>query len=303
MRYAHSKSFTSTTTPTTSAAFLVDAKPDPRRVFSTSHAPISASRPCSHSATPSPRTPQSLGHVSTAAVKSSLSLPSMGSSVTSAVVPNHHITAPLNLAARDLVAKMAASIYPQMSQQQMLEAYLSTMKMSEYNHYLPSTTTTSVPPLPPKAAHQNNSVSLPSSSNRSSTSIPPTPAHSNFLTVALQPQPWRVQTNSALPTVPSAISSSSSISTVGNGSSPPFFPSGGGSRTTCPSTFLDLWSAATTVHPLARQPLGHPYRMPPSPPHAHSNNSSPPPRQGDPRHPDSGFFGLSDSSGWSTNNQ
>lgn len=119
VRYAHSNSVPSnhhhSQSIVSNPALLVDAKPDPRRAFLSSHAhSIPASRPCSHSATPSPRTPQSLGHSSSVAAgvgagKSSLSIPQMVSSLTH---PNN-IPVPLNFNAKELMAKMAASFSPQ----------------------------------------------------------------------------------------------------------------------------------------------------------------------------------------------
>ncbi|VUZ51866.1 unnamed protein product [Hymenolepis diminuta] len=306
MRCAHSNSVPSTSAMS-NPALLVDAKPDTRRVFLSSHAPsVPASRPCSHSDTPSPRTPQSLGHAASTVAKSSLSIPQMVSS------SNHHnIPVPLNLNAKELMAKMAgaASFSPQM-----LEAY---MKLPECNQFPAN----SVPQLPPpKAAHQNNGNSNNNniSHTRFANFLPPYPAHSNL---ALQnAHQWRTQG-------PPTLLTASNNTAIGNNSSAAhssfLFPSGGSgggvsrAPSTCSSssspTFLNFWPSAvavaaaqmTSAHPMMRQSLGDLYRstLPPSPPHAHSSNSTPPPPpKGDPRHLESGGL-FSSPSGWSTNHQ
>ncbi|KAM3187182.1 hypothetical protein ACTXT7_002788 [Hymenolepis weldensis] len=307
IRCAHSNSVPSTSAMS-NPALLVDAKPDTRRVFLSSHVPsVPASRPCSHSDTPSPRTPQSLGHAASTVAKSSLSIPQM---VPSSSSNHHNIPVPLNLNAKELMTKMAAaaSFSPQM-----LEAY---MKLPEYNQFPAN----SVPqPPPPKVAHQNNGNSNNNniSHSRFANFLPPYPAHSNL---ALQnAHQWRTQG-------PLTLSTASNNTAIGNNSSAAhssfLFPSGGSGGVgrappTCSSssspTLLNFWSSAaavaaaqmTSAHPMMRQSLGDLYRstLPPSPPHAHSSNSTPPPPpKGDPRHLESGGL-FSSPSGWSTNHQ
>lgn len=113
--------------------YLVDAKPDPRRVCLTSlqaSHPIPASRPCSHSATPSPRTPQSLGYTSAgiAAAAKPVSLQSPAATPTSFLSSAAASHPAINLlTSRELFLKMA-TLYPQLTSQQIVEA-LTTLKM------------------------------------------------------------------------------------------------------------------------------------------------------------------------------
>ncbi|VDN98134.1 unnamed protein product [Rodentolepis nana] len=303
MLCAHSNSVPSTSAMS-NPALLVDAKPDTRRVFLSSLAPpIPSSRPCSHSATPSPRTPQSLGHASSTVAKSSLPI----SQTVSSSSNHHNIPIPLNLNTKELMAKMAtaASFSPRI-----LEDY---MRLPEYNQF----SVNSVPQPPPKAAHQNNGNSNNNniSQGRFANFIPPFPAHSNL---PLQnTHQWRTQGPSTLSTAPSNTVIVSNSSTANPSFLFPNVGSGGvGGRVpqTCSSssspTFLDFWSSAaahmTSAHPMMRQSLGDFYRstLPPSPPHAHSSNSTPPPPpKGDPRHIESGGGLYSSPSDWSTNQQ
>ncbi|KAL5961717.1 E3 SUMO-protein ligase PIAS2 [Taenia solium] len=291
VRYVHSISLTSMPSST---PYLVDAKPDPRRVCLTSlqasHS-IPASRPCSHSATPSPRTPQSLGYTSTgvgAAAKpvslqsptSAGATPTPASFLSSAAASHSAIG---QLTPRELFLKMA-TLYPQLTSQQIAEA-LTTLKMHEHNRHMHSSHLFPPPP-PPKAAHQN-SLSLP---HPRRSFLPPTPAHSNLS--ALTSQQWRTHTTAA----------SSPSLFVGSSSTPlmDYWPSSGLAAAAAAATTL------TTVVPSSAaghqgQSLGS-YGASLSPPRAHSNHSSSPPRQGDPRHPEGGFLDLPHPPSWSTTN-
>ena len=114
---------------------LVDAKPDPRRVYLASlqaatacvpvtHPAMPASRPCSHSATPSPLTPQSLSFTSTTG--SAKSAPPQFLSSLSNPFPSNS-PAVFNMAAtRELFVRMAI-LYPQLTSQQIGEV-LSSLK-------------------------------------------------------------------------------------------------------------------------------------------------------------------------------
>ncbi len=137
MRFAHS---TSAAAAAAAAYSLNESKPDPRRVH-TAHTglhqypfpapappgpsgPTSSQRPCSHSATPSPRTPQSLGNGSASVFSNG----SAGPKQVSPSMTNNHSTliqpgsqAAISLAAADEFYRKMLEAYPHCPPQQVAE--------------------------------------------------------------------------------------------------------------------------------------------------------------------------------------
>lgn len=146
------------------------------------------------------------------------------------------------------------------------------------------------PPPPPKAAHQN-SLSLP---HPRRSFLPPTPAHSNFS--SLTSQQWRTHTTVSSP---SLITGSPPTSVMD------YWPSSSGLAAAAAAAAAAATTLTTAVPSSAAghqgQSLGS-YGASLSPPRAHSNHSSSPPRQGDPRHPEGGFLDLPHPPSWSTTN-
>ena len=133
---------------------LIDAKPDPRRVFLASLQ--QASRPCSHSATPSPRTPQSLNATgSTTASGGSVAASMMKPvpSPSSCSSANHCLPSSAAIAAASAATAAAAamaashstsslssgdilqglsSLYPKLSSHQMMQLIAAVKVVSTY---------------------------------------------------------------------------------------------------------------------------------------------------------------------------